>query len=68
MCGYSWTTAPICEYFPEWQHEMDKTEGSLMSNEPCVVIAGPLSSNVNTAQNAIMTEILLIKLAPQEKR
>jgi hypothetical protein len=27
MCGYSWTTAPKCEYCPECCHEMDKIEG-----------------------------------------
>jgi hypothetical protein len=26
MCGYSWTTAPKCEYCPECCQEMDKIE------------------------------------------
>jgi hypothetical protein len=26
MCGYSWTTAPKCEYCPECCHEMGKIE------------------------------------------
>jgi hypothetical protein len=26
MCGYSWTTAPKCEYCPECCHEMDNIE------------------------------------------
>jgi hypothetical protein len=27
MSGYSWATAPKCEYCPECCHEMDKIEG-----------------------------------------
>jgi hypothetical protein len=31
MCGYSWTTAPKCEYCPECCHEIDKIEGEQLN-------------------------------------
>jgi hypothetical protein len=44
MSGYSWTTAPKCEYCPECCHELDKIEGeqsechfTINEREKCLV-------------------------------